>query len=695
MTRTSAHNLYDTMYTPLQTEAHRLDNPAFKLIKGFQYTQWCLQFAKWWLWTNTSRIKSFNQWENVKTRCSDTCSGTADDNANGKCMQCVFGANMGISEPFGLNYNVNNLGDNVAWNYENNERTNTYHVNSIIKLNQIFMHVDCLGRVVRGTRKDESANSHADHDWKVVFTNSGSNEEEVAAYVEDLSVNDIKEAHGTEYREVYMRKKNAYYYDTSVELWKAYETTSKIDGMAVSTASTQQIGQHGGNICTCPSGKKFKVGALIDASDTSTAISFKLQQAKNYYESCRDGVIGTSFDERDPSDVSNIELYSYGLRAVHCDVSGWYQNPAYLNEQCQYSDATKKSECLMALLFAAKKNRSQAHFYLSASKWTTYKHHKDKVHGAYSPCMYLHYRLSTSDSQDLSVASSGYFHDKVAGDDLKNTQFENRLGKWDDLMDKCLSMSTISGTDLCKFNNPWGSETWHGLDSTHTTTLNTIQAAYKVHLKTHCDAAPSIGETCATSTGTAEDEVHETMCQDAHSAEFVLDELAVLGVGCPLPKDRYLPPPPQPCWYAGEQNCPDPEVEQCDKIVRNMKKITQAVHLTTKMGECFNTVMNAQNIETKLRYFCVSQGIQDAAIASGDTMYSTDGNIVYDKNMGKATYGQDANNDTSNDDAIFLPGKPAYLQKVKATLKKLKEDDALDIELDWWNGLHNMATKTG
>jgi hypothetical protein len=219
------------------------------------------------------------------------------------------------------------------------------------------------------------------------------------------------------------------------------------------------------------------------------------------------GVIGTdTFHERDPSDVSNIELYAYGLKAVHCDVSGWEQNPAYLNEQCQYTDTTKKNACLMALLTAAKNNRSQAYFYLSASKWTTYKMHKDKVHGAYSPCMYLHFRLSTSDSQDLSVASPEYFYDEVATDDLKNTQFENRLGKWDDLMDKCLSMSTISGTDLCKFNNPWGSETWHGLDPIQMeTTLNTIQVAYKAHLKSHCDAASSNGETCATSTGIDED----------------------------------------------------------------------------------------------------------------------------------------------------------------------------------------------
>ena len=116
--------------------------------------------------------------------------------------------------------------------------------------------------------------------------------------------------------------------------------------------------------------------------------------------------------------------------------------------------------------------------------------------------------------------------------------------------------------------------------------------------------------------------------QDAHDAEYTLDQLAVLGVGCPLPKDRYIPPPPEPCWYAGEQNCPDPEVEQCDKVVRNMKKITESVQLTTAMGNCFNTVMDAENIETALRYYCVSQGIQDA-VANGETTASTTLNISY------------------------------------------------------------------
>ena len=115
MKRTSVHNLYNGMYSPLQTEAHRLSSPEFRLIKGFQYTQWCLNFAKWWLWTNTTRIKSFNMWESVKTRCSTTCTGTADDNASGKCMQCVFGQNIGVSEPFDLSYNVNNLGVSISF----------------------------------------------------------------------------------------------------------------------------------------------------------------------------------------------------------------------------------------------------------------------------------------------------------------------------------------------------------------------------------------------------------------------------------------------------------------------------------------------------------------------------------------------------------------------------------------------------
>ena len=63
--------------------------------------------------------------------------------------------------------------------------------------------------------------------------------------------------------------------------------------------------------------------------------------------------------------------------------------------------------------------------------------------------------------------------------------------------------------------------------------------------------------------------------------------------------------------------------------------------------------------------------------------------------MGLATYDYNANDKTTNDPATYLPGKPAYLQKVKATLKKLKQDDALDDELEWWNSLNALSTKVG
>lgn len=47
------------------------------------------------------------------------------------------------------------------------------------------MHIDCLGRIVRGTRKDENPNTDENHDWKIVFTNPNpSNVEEEGAYQE-------------------------------------------------------------------------------------------------------------------------------------------------------------------------------------------------------------------------------------------------------------------------------------------------------------------------------------------------------------------------------------------------------------------------------------------------------------------------------------------------------------------------------
>jgi len=42
----------------------------------------------------------------------------------------------------------------------------------------------------------------------------------------------------------------------------------------------------------------------------------------------------------------------------------------------------------------------------------------------------------------------------------------------------------------------------------------------------------------------------------------------------------------------------------------------------------------------------------------------------------------------------YNPGKPAYLHKVRATLKKLKHEGETSAEMDWWNHLKGVYKET-
>lgn len=117
-----------------------------------------------------------------------------------------------------------------------------------------------------------------------------------------------------------MKKHGKFYFDTTADIWKEWHDGATIDGFAVPVSNTVQAGLLGGTICQCPSGNRYKVGALIMANADS--ITTKLQTHKNYYNTCVDGTIDTTQIGQPDQSETNIELMDHGLRAVHCDVNG-------------------------------------------------------------------------------------------------------------------------------------------------------------------------------------------------------------------------------------------------------------------------------------------------------------------------------------------------------------------------------------
>jgi hypothetical protein len=180
-------------------------------LKGFQYTQWCIHFAKNWLWANTDKIKSFNQWEKINTKCYDDCTGVTEEN-NTRCMLCHFWDALypTTDNVYAWNFDSNNHADHMkTYNQSNHKQTRMYEVMSVQKLNQVFLHMNCYGRIVRGTRVrantgvdgDPVFSADALNDWRVVFTNPNvSNMEQIDSYYDhyDNARVNIAEARGTE-----------------------------------------------------------------------------------------------------------------------------------------------------------------------------------------------------------------------------------------------------------------------------------------------------------------------------------------------------------------------------------------------------------------------------------------------------------------------------------------------------------------
>lgn len=173
MTRTNANRLFRQLYDPLFVKGQDQDSPKYRLLRGFAYTQWCINFAKWWIWENTDRVKKLNMWEDVRTTCKASCEVESPSQVSEvKCMKCVFQKQSNEEGPgkFDLDYDLSSEFRN-------------YNIERVTKLNQLFLYVSCHGRIVRGTRRDENAQEENNQSWKVVFTNPNpSNLEETQSF---------------------------------------------------------------------------------------------------------------------------------------------------------------------------------------------------------------------------------------------------------------------------------------------------------------------------------------------------------------------------------------------------------------------------------------------------------------------------------------------------------------------------------
>jgi len=134
-----------------------------------------------------------------------------------------------------------------------------------------------------------------------------------------------------------------------------------------------------------------------------------------------------------------------------------------------------------------------------------------------------------------------------------------------------------------------------------------------------------------------------------------------------MPKARYIEPPPKPCWWQGEQNCPDPELEKCDVLTREMETITRKVALTSEMAKCFSISLQAPTVEKKLRYFCVSKGIWDEANCKGKSLrdlkdWKARGKVEY---LGEAQY--------------HFKGRSVEMEKVEAL--KISQHSCLKLKI--------------
>jgi len=291
------------------------------------------------------------------------------------------------------------------------------------------------------------------------------------------------------------------------------------------------------------------------------------------------------------------------------------------------------------------------------------------------------------------------------------SQYDWHMERSDHIIDACLNPHKNDGSVICDNNTPWENIEWlkfgiehDAFDETHVSAdgkerlwhdlvqdgLSKWRAEYFSYLKKKCAQDPFCDKKCANEAcddHIVNDVVLKDMCKKAHHAELILDEISVLGVGCPMPKARYIPPPKPPCWANGDVECPDEELEKCDVLTREMRTITSEVKLTSDMAKCFSLNLKAPTSEKKLAYYCIAKGVYEEA-TNKDVLLKDlkDDDELRSKVhfLGEAQYHKVQGND-----------KPQFLHDVKEKLRGLKRDKAAREELDWWNGQWGTATPTG
>lgn len=92
-------------------------------------------------------------------------------------------------------------------------------------------------------------------------------------------------------------------------------------------------------------------------------------------------------------------------------------------------------------------------------------------------------------------------------------------------------------------------------------------------------------------------------------AEKVLDNLEILGVGCPKPNITLPVKPPQPCWRTN--TCPPKNIFECDEIREKIKLKKVSSEITDPVSKCFMAHLKPTNEMESLKYSCVNSGMAE------------------------------------------------------------------------------------
>ena len=142
-----------------------------------------------------------------------------------------------------------------------------------------------------------------------------------------------------------MKKQGRWFFDPSDahRRWYEWNINSKYaDGQAVDKMATVEIGHAGGAMCRCPSGSKFFVGALVNPAVSKDE---ELHKEANYAQSCVNGVIQLNTVQQAADDETNLDVSTYGRRAVHCNVSGWPLDYTSVQQECDGVNVDNRDAC--------------------------------------------------------------------------------------------------------------------------------------------------------------------------------------------------------------------------------------------------------------------------------------------------------------------------------------------------------------